>query len=45
MKLYDERSTLRSKLAFEEAGSLLTSEDLKSMVTSSKEFREKFTLG
>jgi predicted CopG family antitoxin len=44
MELYEERSTLRSKRAFEEAASLLTSEDLKSIVTSSKEFREKFTL-
>jgi len=44
MELYDERSTLRSKRAFEEAANLLTSEDLRSVLTSSKEFREKFTL-
>jgi len=44
MELYDERSTLRSKRAFEEAASLLTSEDLKSIVTSSREFREKFKI-
>ena len=44
MELYNDRSTLRSKRAFEEAANLLTSKDLTSMLTSSKEFREKFTL-
>ncbi len=42
MELYDERSTLKSRGAFEEAANLLTSDDLKSIVASSKEFREKF---
>jgi len=44
MELYNERTTLRSKRAFEEAVSLLTPEDLTSMLTCSKEFREKFAL-
>lgn len=44
MELYNERTTLRSKRAFEEAVSLLTPEDLSSMLTCSKEFREKFAL-
>lgn len=44
MELYNERTTLRSKRAFEEAVSLLTPEDLTSMLTCSMEFREKFAL-
>lgn len=44
MELYNERTTLRSKRAFEEAVSLLTPEDLTSMLTCSKEFREEFAL-
>ena len=43
LELYTERKLLKSKKAFEEAASLLTAEDLKSMTESSEEFREKFT--
>ena len=43
LELYTERRLLKSKKAFEEAASLLTAEDLKSMTESSVEFREKFT--
>lgn len=43
LELYTERRLLKSKKAFEELASLLTDEDLKSMVESSEEFREKFT--
>ncbi|HKZ88358.1 MAG TPA: antitoxin VapB family protein [Candidatus Bathyarchaeia archaeon] len=43
LELYTERRLLKSKKAFEEAASLLTAEDLKSMTESSEEFREKFT--
>lgn len=44
MELYDERALLKSKRAFQEAADLLTSNDLKSIQRSSKEFREKFAL-
>jgi hypothetical protein len=44
MELYEERSILKSKRAFEEAAELLTSKDLKAMLTSSTQFREKFAL-
>jgi hypothetical protein len=43
MELYNERTTLRSKRAFDETVNLLTSDDLTSILTSSKEFREKFS--
>ena len=44
LELYIERRLLKSKIAFEELADLLTEEDIKGMVESSKEFREKFTL-
>jgi predicted CopG family antitoxin len=43
LELYTERRLLKSKVAFEELADLLTEEDIKGMVESSKEFREKFT--
>jgi predicted CopG family antitoxin len=43
LELYTERRLLKSKIAFEELADLLTEEDIKGMVESSKEFREKFT--
>lgn len=42
LELYTERKLLKSKKAFEEAASLLTDEDLKSIAESSEVFREKF---
>jgi len=43
LELYTERRLLKSKKAFEELADLLTEEDIKGMIESSKEFREKFT--
>jgi predicted CopG family antitoxin len=43
LELYTERRLLKSKIAFEELADLLTEEDVKGMVESSEEFREKFT--
>jgi predicted CopG family antitoxin len=43
LELYTERRLLKSKIAFEELANLLTEEDIKGMVESSEEFREKFT--
>jgi len=43
LELYTERRLLKSKKAFEELADLLTEEDIKGMLESSKEFREKFT--
>jgi len=43
LELYTERRLLKSKIAFEELADLLTEEDIKGMVESSQEFREKFT--
>ena len=43
LELYTERLLLKSKKAFEEVADLLTAEDLKSVIASSAEFREKFT--
>ena len=43
LELYTERRLLKGKKAFEEVVSLLTDEDLESMIESGKEFREKFT--
>ena len=43
LELFIERRLLKSKKAFEEAASLLTVEDLKSIAESNEEFRENFT--
>lgn len=43
LKLYVEVKRLKSKKAFEELASTLTNEDLKAILKSSKEFRERFT--
>jgi len=42
LKLYTEVKRLKSKKAFEELASTLTDEDLKAIIESSKEFRERF---
>ena len=42
LKLYAEVKRLKSKKAFEELASTLTDEDLKAIIESSKEFRERF---
>lgn len=42
LNLYFDVQKLRSKKAFEELTSTLTEEDLKSILESSKEFRERF---
>ena len=42
LNLYAEVKTLKSKRAFEELASTLTDEDLKAILESSKEFRERF---
>ena len=41
--LYSEASGLSSRRAFEELASLLTTEDLESILKSSREFRERFS--
>jgi len=43
LNLYAEVKRLKSKRAFEELVSTLTDEDLKAIIESSKEFRERFT--
>lgn len=43
LNLYAEVKRLKSKRAFEELASTLTDEDLKAIIESSKEFRERFT--
>ena len=43
LELYTERRFLKSKKAFEELSNLLTERDIKAMIESSEEFREKFT--
>ena len=43
LNLYTEVKRLKSKKAFEELASTLTDEDLKAILESSKEFRERFT--
>ena len=43
LNLYAEVKRLKSKRAFEELASTLTDEDLKAILESSKEFRERFT--
>ena len=42
LNLYTEVKRLKSKRAFEELASTLTDEDLKAILESSKEFRERF---
>jgi predicted CopG family antitoxin len=42
LKLYAEVKKLKSKEAFEELAGLLTDEDLKAIIESSREFREEF---
>lgn len=44
LELYTERRLLKGKKSFEELANLLTDKELQSMIESSKEFREKFTL-
>jgi len=44
LDLYREARMLRSKRAFDELASLLTSKDLKLITDSSRDFREKFSL-
>lgn len=43
LKLYAEVKRLKSKKAFDELASTLTDEDLKAIIESSKEFRERFS--
>ena len=43
LNLYAEVKRLKSKRAFEELASTLTDEDLKAILESSKELRERFT--
>jgi predicted CopG family antitoxin len=43
LNLYTETRLLKSKIAFEELANILTEEDIKGMIESSEEFREKFT--
>lgn len=43
LNLYAEVKRLKSKRAFEELASTLTDEDLKAILESRKEFRERFT--
>ena len=42
LKLYVEVKSFKSKKAFEELTSTLTDEDLKTIIDSSREFRERF---
>jgi len=44
LDLYGEGKRLRSKRAFEELANVLTEEDFKSIVESSRDFRERFAL-
>jgi predicted CopG family antitoxin len=44
LDLYREGKSLRSKRAFEELTNVLTEEDFKSIVESSRDFRERFAL-
>jgi len=43
LNLYAEVKRLKSKKAFEELAGTLTEEDLKAILESSREFRERFT--
>jgi len=42
LNLYAEVKRLKSKRAFEELASTLTDEDMKAIIESSREFRERF---
>mgnify|MGYP000565989393 CR=1 FL=1 len=44
LNLYIEANRMRSEKAFKELTEILTEEDLKSIIESSREFREVFTL-
>jgi hypothetical protein len=44
LDLYTEGERLRGKRAFEELASVFTEEDLKAIVESRREFRERFAL-
>jgi len=43
LKLYSEVKRLKSEKAFKQLANILTDEDLKTIVESTKEFRERFT--
>ena len=43
LNLYDESTKLRAETAFLKLTKTITDEDLKTLIESSKEFREKFT--
>lgn len=43
LNLYAEVKRLKSKKSFEELAATLTDEDLKAILDSSREFRERFT--
>ena len=42
LKLYSEVKRLKSEKAFKQLANILTDEDLKTIVESTKEFRERF---
>lgn len=44
LKLYSEVKRLKSEKAFKQLTNILTDEDLKTIVESTKEFRERFAL-
>jgi predicted CopG family antitoxin len=44
LKLYSEVKRLKSEKAFTQLANILTDEDLKTIVESAKEFRERFAL-
>jgi predicted CopG family antitoxin len=44
LKLYSEVKRLKSERAFKQLANILTDEDLKTIVESTKEFRERFAL-
>jgi predicted CopG family antitoxin len=44
LKLYSEVKRLKSERAFKQLANILTDEDLKTIVESAKEFRERFAL-
>jgi hypothetical protein len=44
LRLYAETKRLKSKKAFDELADMLIEEDLKAMLESSKELRERFKL-
>lgn len=44
LKLYSEVKKLKSEKSFKQLANILTDEDLKTIVESTKEFRERFAL-